>query len=148
MGDHNWFLKNLFLRYFVLILYESYCHIHHFQQSLRYMSQHPSLLKDRQRHRQIHHHFPVFHEFYTYYLPQEKNVNSPKTVLEEALSAFDEYHQLEAEVERLQQEMMERTDYESREYQRLIEHLNLLNDRLAMMGGNSIEGEAERILVG
>lgn len=82
------------------------------------------------------------------YLPQEKNVDSPKTVLDEALSAFDEYHQLEAEVERLQNEMMERTDYESREYQRLIEHLNLLNDRLAMMGGNSIEGEAERILVG
>ena len=82
------------------------------------------------------------------YLPQEKNVNSTKTVLDEAMSSFDEYHQLEAEVERLQQEMMNRTDYESREYQRLIEHLNLLNDRLAMMGGNSIEGEAERILVG
>ena len=79
------------------------------------------------------------------YLPQEKNVDSPKTVLDEALSAFDEYHQLEAEVERLQKEMMERTDYESREYQRLIEHLNLLNDRLALMGGNSIKGEAERI---
>ena len=34
------------------------------------------------------------------YLPQEKNVNSPNTVLDEAMTAFDEYHQLEAEVER------------------------------------------------
>ena len=82
------------------------------------------------------------------YLPQEKNVNSPNTVLDEAMTALDEYHQLEGEVEQLQKAMMERTDYESREYQRLIEHLNILNDRLNMMGGNAIEGEAERILVG
>jgi ATP-binding cassette subfamily F protein 3 len=82
------------------------------------------------------------------YLPQEKNVNSPRTVLEEALSAFDEYHQLERDVERLQQELAERTDYESPQYEKLIVKLNNLNDRLALLGGNSIEGEAERILVG
>jgi len=82
------------------------------------------------------------------YLPQEKNVNSPRTVLDEALSAFDEYHQLERDVERLQQELAERTDYESPQYEKLIVKLNNLNDRLALLGGNSIEGEAERILVG
>jgi len=82
------------------------------------------------------------------YLPQEKNVNSPKTVLEEALSAFDEYHQMERDAEHLQQELAERTDYESIQYEKLIVRLNNLNDRLAMLGGNSIEGEAERILVG
>ena len=82
------------------------------------------------------------------YLPQEKNVNSTKTVLDEALSAFDEYHQLERDSERLQQELAERTDYESPQYEKLIVKLNNLNDRLALLGGNSIEGEAERILVG
>ena len=82
------------------------------------------------------------------YLPQEKNVNSTKTVLDEALSAFDEYHQLERDAERLQQELADRTDYESAQYEKLIVKLNNLNDRLALLGGNSIEGEAERILVG
>lgn len=82
------------------------------------------------------------------YLPQEKNVASDKSVLEETLTAFDEYHQLEYEAERLQQELAERTDYESAHYQKLIEKLTALNDRIAMFGGNSIEGEAERVLVG
>ena len=82
------------------------------------------------------------------YLPQEKNVNSPNTVLDEALSAFDEYHDLERASERLQQELADRTDYESPQYEKLIVKLNNLNDRLALLGGNSIEGEAERILVG
>ena len=82
------------------------------------------------------------------YLPQEKNVNSAKTVLDEALSAFDEYHQLECDLEKMQQELAERTDYESPQYEKLIVRMNNLNDRLALLGGNSIEGEAERILVG
>ncbi len=82
------------------------------------------------------------------YLPQEKNVNSTKTVIDEALSAFDEYHQLERDSERLQQELAERTDYESAQYQKLIVKLTNITDRLTLLGGNSIEGEAERILVG
>ena len=82
------------------------------------------------------------------YLPQEKNVNSTKTVLDEALSAFDEYHQLEHESERIQQELAERTDYESAQYHKLIVKLTNITDRLTLLGGNSIEGEAERILVG
>ena len=51
-------------------------------------------------------------------------------------------------MEKLQQELAERTDYESPQYEKLIVKLNNLNDRLALLGGNSIEGEAERILVG
>ena len=82
------------------------------------------------------------------YLPQEKNVNSTKTVLDEALSAFDEYHQLEHESERIQQELAERTDYESAQYHKLIVKLTNITDRRTLLGGNSIEGEAERILVG
>lgn len=82
------------------------------------------------------------------YLPQEKNVNSTKTVIDEALSAFDEYHQLEHDSERLQQELADRTDYESAQYQKLIVKLTNITDRLTLLGGNSIEGEAERILVG
>lgn len=82
------------------------------------------------------------------YLPQEKNVRSEKTVLDEALSAFDEYHQMGKKLTRLQNELSERTDYESEQYHRIIGKMSALNDRLVMMGGNSLEGEAERILVG
>ena len=82
------------------------------------------------------------------YLPQEMNANSDKTVLDEAMTAFDEYHRLQREAERLQIDIAERTDYESDSYQKLIEKLTHVNDRLNMLGGNSVEGEAEKILVG
>ena len=82
------------------------------------------------------------------YLPQEMNANSEKTVIDEAMTAFDEYHRLQKESERLQNEMTERTDYESDAYQKLIERLTHINDRLTLIGGNSAEGEAEKILVG
>lgn len=82
------------------------------------------------------------------YLPQEMNANSDKTVLDEAMTAFDEYHRLQREAERLQVDIAERTDYESDSYQKLIEKLTHINDRLNMLGGNSVEGEAEKILVG
>ncbi len=82
------------------------------------------------------------------YLPQEKNVRSEKTILDEAMSAFDEFHRMEGELAKLQDELSERTDYESASYHRIIDKMSALNDRLVLMGGNSLEGEAERILVG
>lgn len=82
------------------------------------------------------------------YLPQEKNIHSTKTVLDETMTAFDEYHQIERRLAQLQDELSERTDYESAGYQRLCEKMSALNERLNLIGGHSIEGEAERILVG
>ena len=82
------------------------------------------------------------------YLPQEMNAYSERSVLDEAMTAFDEYHRLQHEAERLQNEMAERTDYESDAYQKLIERLTHINDRIDILGGNSAEGEAEKILVG
>lgn len=82
------------------------------------------------------------------YLPQEKNIHSTRTVLDETMTAFDEYHQIEKKLAQLQDELSERTDYESADYQRLCEKMSTLNERLTLIGGHSIEGEAERILVG
>ncbi|MCQ2318049.1 MAG: ATP-binding cassette domain-containing protein [Bacteroidales bacterium] len=82
------------------------------------------------------------------YLPQEKNIHSTKTVLDETMTAFDEYHQIEKKLAQLQEELSERTDYESAGYQKLCEKMSTLNERLILIGGHSIEGEAERILVG
>ena len=82
------------------------------------------------------------------YLPQEKNVNSTKTVLDEAMTAFEEYYEIERRLAKLQDELSDREDYESDSYQRLCEKMSHLNERLAIMGGHSIEGEAEQILIG
>ena len=82
------------------------------------------------------------------YLPQEKNVNSTKTVLDEAMTAFEEYYEIERRLAKLQNELTDREDYESDSYQRLCEKMSHLNERLAIMGGHSIEGEAEQILIG
>ena len=82
------------------------------------------------------------------YLPQEKNIYSDKTVLEETMTAFEEYHQIEKKLAQLQDELSQRTDYESDSYQKLCERMSALNERLTLIGGHSIEGEAEQILVG
>ena len=82
------------------------------------------------------------------YLPQEKNIHSTKTVLEETMTAFEEYHQIEKKLAQLQDELSQRTDYESDSYQKLCERMSALNERLTLIGGHSAEGEAEQILVG
>ena len=82
------------------------------------------------------------------YLPQEKNVRSEKTVLDEAMTAFEEYYEIERQLAKLQDELSNREDYESASYQRLCEKMSHLNERLVLMGGHSIEGEAEQILIG
>ncbi len=82
------------------------------------------------------------------YLPQEKNIHSTKTVLEETMTAFEEFHQIEKNLAKLQDELSQRTDYESDSYQRLCEKMSALNERLTLIGGHNVEGEAERILVG
>lgn len=82
------------------------------------------------------------------YLPQEMNIYSSKSVLEETMTAFEEVHRLEDEIVKIQDELSNREDYESAAYQRLCDKLSYLNERLVLMGGHSAEGEAERILVG
>lgn len=88
------------------------------------------------------------------YLPQEKFFNSSdegnklRTVLDEAMTAFEDYFQIERDLRKLNEQLSEREDYESAEYQRLCEKISHLNERLALMGGHSIEGEAEQILIG
>ncbi|MCK9451766.1 MAG: ATP-binding cassette domain-containing protein [Bacteroidales bacterium] len=82
------------------------------------------------------------------YLPQEKELLSNQTVLNEALTAFEEFHRMEAALKKLELEIQQRTDFESDSYHKLIEKLSFYNERIALLGANAIEGEAERILIG
>lgn len=82
------------------------------------------------------------------YLPQEKDVNSTRSILDEAMTAFEEMHLIENQIEEIQTQLAESTDYESDRYHKLIERLSFLNERMVLLGGASAEGEAERILIG
>jgi ATP-binding cassette subfamily F protein 3 len=82
------------------------------------------------------------------YLPQQMNHEDGRTVLEEALTAFVEVIQLEKEIAKINTEIAERNDYESESYMKLINRLTEKNDRFHMMGGENIQAEAERTLLG
>ncbi|MBQ9639758.1 MAG: ATP-binding cassette domain-containing protein [Bacteroidales bacterium] len=82
------------------------------------------------------------------YLPQEMVPQGYKSVREEALTAFDHIMALEQEVKALEQEMTQRTDYESASYTHLIERHTELNEQVLMMGATGREEQVERILQG
>ncbi len=82
------------------------------------------------------------------YLPQELIVSDTKTVFEEALSAFSEHNDLEAELEEVQNELATRTDYESDEYADLIMALSDITDKLQMLGSANRDAEVELTLLG
>ena len=82
------------------------------------------------------------------YLPQLMEYTRGRTVIEETLTVFDEIKQLEKELEHINQELAERTDYESAAYAALIERLNHINDLLALETGESPRVQAERTLIG
>ena len=82
------------------------------------------------------------------YLPQQMKHEDGRTVIEEALTAFEEVIELEKEIANINNEIAERTDYESDDYMKLINRLTEKNDRFHMMGGENIQAEAERTLLG
>lgn len=82
------------------------------------------------------------------YLPQVMNHIDGRTVYEEAELAFAHIHEMEAELEKMNNELASRTDYESEDYHRLIEEYTHLNEQYTMMGGSHYEAEIERALTG
>lgn len=82
------------------------------------------------------------------YLPQEMMTTGAGSVFEETLKAFDRVLKLKAESERISLAIMERDDFHSQEYLRLIEKLHECNEQFDLLGGNSMEGEAEKVLLG
>lgn len=82
------------------------------------------------------------------YLPQQMKHNEDISIIEEASKAFDEVNTMQARLDAIGVELGVRTDYESKEYMRLIEELNELNDRITMIGGDNAAEQAERVLKG
>ncbi|MBR3855711.1 MAG: ABC-F family ATP-binding cassette domain-containing protein [Bacteroidaceae bacterium] len=82
------------------------------------------------------------------YLPQVMNLQDGRTVFQEAETAFEHIHEMEREIERLNNELALRDDYDSPEYQQIIEDYTHLNEQYTMMGGSHYEAQIERTLMG
>ena len=82
------------------------------------------------------------------YLPQIMEHHRGRSVIDEAMTAFAEMFELEAELERITVELSEREDYESDEYQNLIIKMNDVNDRLSYTRSDNPQVVAEKTLVG
>ncbi|MCT4615555.1 MAG: ABC-F family ATP-binding cassette domain-containing protein [Marinifilaceae bacterium] len=82
------------------------------------------------------------------YLPQQMKFSDNNTVMSECLNAFDEVNNLKKEIDRLNIELAERTDYESQDYLDIITKLNDKNDRFHLLGGENTKAESEKTLIG
>lgn len=82
------------------------------------------------------------------YLPQHMITADGFTVLEEVRKAFSHIDEMHRELDRLNAQLAERTDYESESYHKLIEDMTGLSDRIAMQASDNCEAEMEKTLLG
>lgn len=82
------------------------------------------------------------------YLPQVMVLQDGTTVREEARKAFSDVTQLKNRIDQLNQQLAERTDYESDDYLTLVEKFTQEHERYLMMGADNCEAELERTLTG
>ena len=82
------------------------------------------------------------------YLPQQMELNDTLTVIEEVSKAFSHIDDMHKQLNKINAELQQRTDYESKEYQDLIDRLTLLNEHIAIEESENKEAEMERTLIG
>ena len=82
------------------------------------------------------------------YLPQVMKLSDDTTVKDETRKAFADATKMKEELECMQQEMAERTDYESESYTELVERFTQEHERFMLLDGENYEAEIERTLVG
>ena len=82
------------------------------------------------------------------FLRQDIDFVHGRTILEEAYQAFEEIKKIEAELEQINAELLERTDYESESYSQLIIDLTEKTERFELIGGYNYKGDTEKILQG
>ncbi|MBD5267989.1 MAG: ABC-F family ATP-binding cassette domain-containing protein [Bacteroides sp.] len=82
------------------------------------------------------------------YLPQEMKTSDETTLINETRKAFSSQLKRMEELEDVNRQLAERTDYESDGYLNLIEKAEYLNERISMEGSDNMEAEMERTLIG
>ncbi len=82
------------------------------------------------------------------YLPQHMTLTDTMTVMDEVRKAFSHIKELHTEFDRLNNELASREDYESPEYQKLIDRITTLTERIAMEESENADAEIEKTLLG
>ena len=82
------------------------------------------------------------------YLPQVMILQDDTTVREEARKAFNDNTTLKERLDKMNQQLAERTDYESDDYLELVQKFTNDHERYMMMGAENYEAEIERTLIG
>ena len=82
------------------------------------------------------------------YLPQQMKLSDTRTVIEEVREAFSHIDLMTLKLDRMNAELADRTDYESPDYQRLIDDIADLSERLTMEQSENAEAEMEKTLIG
>lgn len=82
------------------------------------------------------------------YLPQHMSFSDTTTVIDEAREAFGELLELENEINKINEEIASRTDYESKDYHKLIDVLSEKTERQHILGANNQDAIIEQTLVG
>lgn len=82
------------------------------------------------------------------YLPQEMIPNSSRTIIDEALTAFEQIDLLEQDLNNLTNEIANRTDYESKDYEALLNKHHEINECIMLLGGNNRREQTEKVLLG
>lgn len=82
------------------------------------------------------------------YLPQHLMVEDGRTVYDETAQAFAHLHEMEREIDRLNNELAQRTDYESDEYMKLIERVSDMSEKFYAIDLTHFEEYIEKTLLG
>lgn len=82
------------------------------------------------------------------YLPQQMVLADTKTVREDVREAFNHITRLNEDIKKLNNELLERTDYESEDYQNIIDRLTHLTEIANFYNSENCEAEMEKALIG
>lgn len=82
------------------------------------------------------------------YLPQHLIFNEGKSVFEEAFTAFDSYKEQAEHLEKLNEQLSERTDYESKEFKKLVDQISDLSYKLSFQNESQFLSDTEKVLKG
>ncbi len=82
------------------------------------------------------------------YLPQHLMTENSRTVFEETSQAFAHLFEMEAEINRMNEELSTRTDYDSESYYALIEQVSALSEKFYAIDLTHFEEDVEKILLG
>jgi ATP-binding cassette subfamily F protein 3 len=82
------------------------------------------------------------------YLPQHLLTSDDCSVMAETSKAFASYLDMKVEIERINEELTVRTDYESEEYYKLIEQVSELSEKFYAIEEVNYEAEVEKVLLG